>query len=373
MKVNSNVQAMIAGSVLRNSEAKQANSTQKLSSGYRLNNAKDNPAGMAISNRMRAQIQSLNRANQNSSNAVNVIETAEGALSEIQNMVQRISELSIKAANGTNTTEDRTAIQDEINQLTKEITRISNDTEYNTQKLLNGEQGLKGYSNTLGVNVIDYDPEFPLGEYKLELDITEGVNPWNVHVKMIDPDSIKLSMGDKEVNADIKLEGNNITFTKPDGSKLALKISPMEMELGHVEAKLDLSGTGGMKIQVGAAEGQEIQITIPQISLENLGLYGIDVRTEEGAAKGIDQAKEALSFISSVRSRLGALENRFETTISNLDVAEETLTKSYSTIKDTDMAEEMVEYTTLQVLVQAGTTMLSQANEQPQQALQLLQ
>ena len=159
MKVNSNVQAMIAGSVLRNSEARQANSTQKLSSGYRLNNAKDTPAGMAISNRMRAQIQSLNRANQNASNAVNVIETAEGALSEIQEMIQRMSELSVKAANGTNTSEDRVAIQSEIKQLTAEIERIARDTEYNTQNLLGGEQQLKGYvtnADEIGkLNVID--------------------------------------------------------------------------------------------------------------------------------------------------------------------------------------------------------------------------
>ncbi len=374
MKVNSNVQAMIAGSVLRNSEAKQANSTQKLSSGYRLNNAKDNPAGMAISNRMRAQIQSLNRANQNSSNAVNVIETAEGALSEIQEMVQRISELSIKAANGTNTTEDRTAIQDEINQLTKEITRISNDTEYNTQKLLNGEQGLKGYSDTLGVNVIDYDPDFPLGkDYNVTFDI-EIVEDHGVLRKGLKADSVKLKEGTNNSRAKAEVEGTRVTFTNPDGSSLAIKFDLSALNLGTGQtANLDIKGIGGMKIQVGASEGQEISIAIPKISLENLGLDGIDVRTEAGAAKGIDQAKEALSFISSVRSRLGALENRFETTISNLDVAEENLTKSYSTIKDTDMAEEMVEYTTLQVLVQAGTTMLSQANEQPQQALQLLQ
>ena len=373
MKVKSNIQAMIAGSVLRNNETRQSESTQKLSSGYKINKAKDNPAGMAISNRMRAQIQSLNKANQNSSNAVNVIETAEGALAEIQDMVQRMSELSIKAANGTNTTEDREAIQKEIDQLTKEVTRIANDTEYNTQKLLNGEQGLKGYSDNKGIRVTDYDPDFPFGDYSLDIEITEGVNPGNVHVKMIDPDSIKLNMGGKEVNADVKIDGDNITFTKSDGSRLVLNVSPMEMELGETSVNLDISGIGGMKIQVGSSEGQEIQIAIPNISLENLGLSGIDVRTEEGAAKAIDQAKEAISFISAVRSRLGAYENRFETTISNLDVAEENLTQSYSTIKDVDMAEEMVEYTTLQVLVQAGTSMLSQANEQPQQALQLLQ
>ena len=161
MKVNSNIQAMITGNVLRNNETRQSESTERLSSGYRLNHAKDNPAGMAISNKMRAQIASLNRANQNASNGVNVIETAEGALSEIQSMIQRMSELSVKAANGTNTEEDREAIQKEIDQLTGEIERVARDTEYNTQNLLGGEQQLKGYADDLNLEVINYDPDFP--------------------------------------------------------------------------------------------------------------------------------------------------------------------------------------------------------------------
>ena len=138
-------------------------------------------------------------------------------------------------------------------------------------------------------------------------------------------------------------------------------------------ADLAINGVGGMKIQVGTEEGQEIHVVIPKISLDNLSLTGIDVTTSEGASKALDQTAKAISFVSSVRARLGAFEKRFETTISNLDVTTENLTQSYSTIKDVDMAEEMVEYTTLQVLVQAGTSMLAQANEQPQQALQLLQ
>ena len=369
MKVNSNVQAMIAGSVLRNSEAKQANSTQKLSSGYRLNNAKDNPAGMAISNRMRAQIQSLNRANQNASNAVNVIETAEGALSEIQEMIQRMSELSVKAANGTNTDEDREAIQSEINELTKEIERIARDTEYNTQNLLGGEQQLKGYvtdPNAIGLNVVDYDPDFPLGK-DYEISLTKSTDAEGNTVLS----GVEFKVDGAPTTADIKLFEGKISVVNADGSKLILNADGLNN--GSYSTGLEIKGVGGMKIQVGSAEGQEIHVAIPKISLDNLSLTGIDVRTEKGAQKALDQTKEALSFVSSVRSRLGAYENRFETTISNLDVAEENLTKSYSTIKDTDMAEEMVEYTTLQVLVQAGTTMLSQANEQPQQALQLLQ
>ncbi len=373
MKVNSNIQAMIAGSILRNNETKHSESTERLSSGYRLNHAKDNPAGMAISNRMRAQIESLNKANQNSSNAVNVIETAEGALSEIQNMVQRINELSVKAANGVNTDEDRSAIQKEIDQLTKEIERVARDTEYNGQNLLGGEQQLKGYSDNLNVNVIDYDPDFPFGkDYELSYDIV-AKDVGGVIQRTIDENSITLTKNGKATQGKIEFDDGRVTVTNSDGSKLMLNIAVGDQAVGSVTSKLDLSGVGGMKIQVGASEGQEIHMAIPKISLENLGLSGIDVRTEEGAKKALDQTKNAISFISGVRSRLGAYENRFENTISNLDVATENLTKSYSTIKDTDMAEEMVEYTTLQVLVQAGTSMLSQANEQPQQALQLLQ
>ncbi len=372
MKVNSNIQAMIAGNVLRNNETRQSESTERLSSGYRLNRAKDNPAGMAISNRMRAQIESLNKANQNASNAVNVIETAEGALSEIQDMVQRISELSVKAANGTNTDEDREAIQSEVDQLTKEIDRIAKDTEYNGQKLLNGEQGLKGYVTNLngansnsGLSVVSYDPDFPLDN--LSLSFTKY--SWS------DISNVTVSAGS---TFDVKTEGNIISITSREGAKLVVKAedslgTDYSYDNNRIYAGLDLSGIGGMKIQVGAAEGQEINIVIPRVSSDTLGLSRLNVRYEKGAQEAMDLTKSAISYISSVRSRLGAYENRFENTISNLDVAEENLTKSYSTIKDTDMAEEMVDYTTLQVLVQAGTSMLSQANEQPQQALQLLQ
>lgn len=373
MKVNSNIQAMIAGGVLRNNEAKQANSTQKLSSGYKINKAKDNPAGMAISNRMRAQIQSLNRANQNASNAVNVIETAEGALNEIQDMVQRMSELSIKAANGTNTDEDREAIQSEINQLTKEIDRIARDTEYNSQKLLDGEQGLKGYvtsmsgtSSKTGFSIVSYDPEFPTGtgmSVSFRKDYYGSVSDVTFNGSPVQP-------------IEVKTDGNIITVSTREGAKLVMKADDNLYPTSYgnrITANLDISGVGGMKIQVGSAEGQEINIVIPRVSSDTLGLSNLNVSYEYGAQKAIEQTKSAISYISSVRSRLGAYENRFETTISNLDVAEENLTQSYSTIKDVDMADEMVEYTTLQVLVQAGTSMLSQANEQPQQALQLLQ
>ncbi len=362
MKINSNIQAMIAGNVLKNNEMKLSTSTEKMSSGYKINNAKDNPSGMAISNRMRAQLQSLNKARQNASNAVNVVETADGTLAEVQDMLHRLKELSVKSANDINTTEDRVAIQDEVEQLMEEIESIYSDTEYNTQSLLNGEQRLKGYSDVIGVNVADYNSLFPTGkDYSISFDIDDDGNV-----------TVNSTTG-FENDALIEADGNTVKVTNRNGGELLLRMNKDELATGSYDAKLDINGIGGMKIQTGSAEGQEIQLVIPEISTENMGIKGIDVRTEAGAKAAMENVDGALDFVSRVRSRLGAYQNRFETTVSNLDATTENLTRSYSTIKDIDMADEMVNYTTLQVLTQAGTSMLSQANEQPQQALQLLQ
>lgn len=358
MKINSNIQAMITNNVLSRNEHALSASSEKLSSGYRINSAKDNPAGMAITNRMNSQIRSLGKATQNSKNAKSVIATAEGALSEIQNMIQRMNELAVKASNGTNTTADRAAIQKEVDALKKEIERVAGETEYNTQSLLNGEQGLRGYSSVKEVNVTLYNDLFPAGGDPQHIKISD------------DGGKIKIE-GFTGLDYDYTVEDDVITVKTKTGGEL--KLSYDTTAALPIEADLNLLGTGGMHIQVGSAEGQEIQIIIPAISLENMGITTLDMSTEESAQKAMDQLKGALAFVSAVRSQLGAYENRLESTISNLDVSSENLTGSYSTIKDVDMAEEMVEYTKLQVLVQAGTSMLTQANEQPQQALQLLQ
>lgn len=364
MKINSNIQAMITNNILRRNEEQLSKSSEKLSSGYRINSAKDNPAGIAITNRMNAQIKSLNRANQNATNAVNVIETAEGALAEIQEMIQRMNELAVKSASGTNVTADREAIQSEVNQLCAEIERVAVSTEYNTQSLLGGEQELKGYSDNAAVNVRYYNSSIRTGEYSIEY----GVNAVTGEVEVTNHTFPSTAM--------VVTENGSTTVTMPDGGKLIVDYDEDAVKNAApapVLANLDITGIGGMKIQVGTAEGQEIQVVIPKISLKNMGIEDISMATQEDAQKAIERMEEALSFISNVRSQLGAYQNRFESTISNLDISSENLTNSYSTIKDVDMADEMVEYTKLQVLTQAGTTMLTQANERPQQALQLLQ
>ena len=374
MKVNSNIQAMFAQSILSANEEKMAKSTQKMSSGYKLNRAMDNPAGMAITNRMRAQLSSLERATKNSKNAINAIQTAEGALSEIESMLQRMNELSIQGSNGTMTSSDRLAIQEEVDQLVSEINRISKNTSYNSQNLLDGTQDLKAFSgSSKDISVRNYNELMDVGKYKISVG-AGGL------VTSLTKDGATIDIAAQEVvefvDKDGKTTGYSTKIHTANGAELTFETKG---DSGATDVELDITGYGGMKIQVGAEEGQEIQVVIPEVSLRTLnfvdldGNRTLDLRTEEGATKAISQIASAIDYVSAARSKLGAYQNRIENTVTNLDVTTENLTESYSTIKDIDMAEGMVEYTTLQVLIQAGTSMVAQANEQPQQALQLLQ
>ena len=356
MKINSNIQALVAQSVLRSNEEKNAASTERLSSGFKINHAKDTPAGMAISNRMNAQIKSLYKAKDNASNAVNAIQTADGALNEVHNMLQRMNELAVKASNGTLTSSDREAIQKEVTALRDEIARVAKDTEYNTQNLLGGYQEMKGYADDPdNIKSIYYDPEFPAGKCSLDTaNETMTIDGRNIPVKDFNDDP----------------DNKRATVTLHDGSKLSFSY---ESTTVPATVDIDITGIGGMKIQVGTKSGQEIQVVIPKMDPASIGIDKIDVSTEEGAQKALEEIKKSIEYVSAARSRLGAYQNRLESTVSSLAETTENLEGSYSTIKDVDMAEEMVDYTKLQVLVQAGTSMLAQANEQPQQALQLLQ
>ena len=374
MKVNSNIQAMFAQSILSANEEKMAKSTQKMSSGYKLNRAMDNPAGMAITNRMRAQLSSLERATKNSKNAINAIQTAEGALSEIESMLQRMNELSIQGSNGTMSSSDRLAIQEEVDQLVSEINRISKNTTYNSQNLLDGTQDLKAFSgSSKDISVRNYNELMDVGKYKISVG-AGGL------VTSLTKDGATIDIAAQEVVEFADKDGNTTGYSTKihtaNGAELTFETKG---DSGATNVELDITGYGGMKIQVGAEEGQEIQVVIPEVSLRTLnfvdldGNRTLDLRTEEGATKAISQIASAIDYVSAARSKLGAYQNRIENTVTNLDVTTENLTESYSTIKDIDMAEGMVEYTTLQVLIQAGTSMVAQANEQPQQALQLLQ
>lgn len=378
MRINYNVSAMLTNNALANSDSLLAKSLERLSSGLKINHAKDNPAGLAMAKRMNAQLQGLSVANQNASDGISVLEIADGAMTEIHEMLQRMNELSVKAANGTMTDDDRATIQAEIAQLKDEITHISETTQFNGQPLLNGEFDLKGYTNNLEVKVNSYSTEVEAKEYTLSgLVISKELDAAGEETGYYTVDTDALQYGDEfpeDVKASVK--DNLLTIQGSDGFEMVLDISAVDLTGGSAtinDLSIDATGIGAMRLQIGANEGQIMAIDIPHLSLQNMGIENIDVSTEAGAKDAIDRIKGAIAFVSSVRGQLGAYQNRLESSITNLDVVTENMTSAYSRIMDVDMAREMTDYTTYQVLTQAGTSMLAQANERPSQVLQLLQ
>lgn len=384
MRINYNVSAMLSNNALANNDSLLAQSLERLSSGLKINHAKDNPAGLAMAKRMNAQIEGISVANQNASDGISIIETADGAMTEVSEMLQRINELAIKSANGIMSESDRATVQDEVAQLKEEITRISEVTEFNGQKLLNGEFELKGYVyGDLGVKVSSYSKEVPAKEYTIESltvqkEYVNGEETGNYFVsakelgdEFPDPDNIKAEMN-----------GSLLTLKGANDFEMTLDLTRLDLEQNLVaegdkieltDLTIDATGIGAMRLQVGANEGQVLAVEIPAISLRNMGIEDLDVSTKEGALDAIEGIDKAVKYLSGVRGKLGAYQNRLESTVNNLDVTSENMTAAYSRIMDVDMAEEMTNYTTYQVLTQAGTSMLAQANERPSQVLQLLQ
>ena len=376
MKINYNVSAVVANAALTVNEKKFNVSTERLSTGYKVNHAKENPSGIAIAKRMNAQLKGLSQSKDNASTAVSVVSTAEGALTEIQSMIQRMNELSVQAATGTKTDSDRESIQAEIKELKEEIERMKNDTEFNGKKLLNGDCDLKGYADAKGIKVSYYSDETPVANYKFSL-----VNPIPLdqdgNVDLKDGSVTLLQDGSENAfpkDAKITYDGDKVTVTAANEFEITFKVDKNVTTTSQDGSiSLDITGIGAMRVQIGANEGQVLAIRIPEVSLDTLGLSDIDISTQEGAQRAIELSKQANAYISSVRSRIGAYENRLEHTQSSLGVTEENVTSAFSRIMDTDMAEEMTNYSTYQVLTQAGTSMLAQANQRPSQVLQLLQ
>ena len=383
MRINYNVSAMLSNNALSNSEDLLAKSLERLSSGLKINHAKDNPAGLAMGKRMNAQIEGLSVANQNASDGISITEIADGALTEVSEMLQRMNELSVKAANGVMTDEDRATVQDEIAQLKEEITRIADTTEFNGQKLLNGEFDFKGYTNNLEVKVNSYSKEVTAKTYSidsitLEKEIVDGVETGNY---LVDLDSLNLGT-DFPDGTTATAKDNLITLEGEGGFEMVLDVSEVNFggantvtfsAAGGNGLVIDATGIGAMRLQIGANETQILAVDIPTISLQNMGIEEIDVSTQEGAGDAIYRLDGAIKYVSKVRGRLGAYQNRLESSVNSLDVTSENMTAAYSRIMDVDMAEEMTYYTTYQVMTQAGTSMLAQANERPSQVLQLLQ
>ena len=404
MVVQHNLTAMNSNRMLGVTTSTQAKSTEKLSSGYKINRAADDAAGLSISEKMRKQIRGLTQASSNAQDGISAVQTAEGALNEVQDMLQRMNELAVKAANGTNSEDDRNYIQDEVNQLIKEIDRVSTTTKFNETYLLKGDETAKvdgvadtTIAGTLGTNGTKAALEIDFSALEAKegkSDITVGVGGKSYSVTVEKGDDAT-AIGDKleaAMNADPIIDkiGGKFTATNTDGkiTLAATNNGVTELKTGDA-VTVKSSGILTLKLHVGAdsTADNQISVDIKQMSADVLGLKTgrstttaakndtllVNGKDDENARKAIDTIASALQEVSKQRSALGAAQNRLEHTISNLDNVVENTTSAESSIRDTDMATEMVKYSNNNILAQAGQAMLAQANQSNQGVLSLLQ
>ena len=379
LKINYNISAMIANNSLKMNDNKLSAALERLSSGYKINNAKDDAAGLAIARRMNAQIKGLSVAEQDAKDGVSVVEIADGALAEVHDMLQRMNELAIKASNGTVSDDDRETIQSEVNQLKDEITSIGETTEYNGRKLFDGTFDLKGYTDNKEIKVNYFSDAVDFGKY--ELNFTDIDFDADGTIKNTTKASLKRTDVTGAVAMELSVSGDSEQLILTGEKDFEIRIGISEdwnkdasnIAQTSVTVNLDLTKMGPMTLQIGANEGQTIDIRIPELSLLNAGIKKTDVSTAYNAEKAIGEISNAISYVSEMRSRMGAYQNRLEHTETSLATSQENVTSAYSRIMDTDMATEMTEYSNMQVVSQAATAMLAQANERPSQMLQLLQ
>ena len=386
MVVQHNMQAMNSNRMLGITTSAQAKSTEKLSSGYKINRAADDAAGLSISEKMRKQINGLDRASTNAQDGVSAVQTAEGALTEVHSMLQRMNELAVQAANGTNSKTDRQSIQDEINQLTTEIDRVAETTKFNETYLLKGDEaagtkniklkahdaGLKGTltasTKTAGVYTFEAadlkaDSKVNIAgkEYKILKDGVTKAGEGEISLKgaqKLVSDALKAANSVGSGEPKITNSGSKFTFTLADVSVT----KALNFNL-HVGADADMTNKIGVNIE---------SMSSANLGIKNLDVVGTDTDNGITATYAIDAIADAVQKVSDQRSALGAIQNRLEHTIANVDNVVENTTAAESRIRDTDMAEEMVNYSKNNILAQAGQSMLAQANQSTQGALSLL-
>ena len=460
MVVQHNMQAMNANRMLNITTSTQAKSTEKLSSGYKINRAADDAAGLSISEKMRKQIKGLDRASTNAEDGVSAVQTAEGALTEVHSMLQRMNELAVQASNGTNSESDRDSIQNEISQLTTEIDRVSETTKFNETYLLKGSKGEKtktlsakdaGVAGTLvdgasaatltvalktGSSVIIAGQTYTIRAgadaktasdslTKIQESVSKATGPvvingttytktndtWSagtgttyssaelsakvtagdkvkidgkeyVALDYDDKNNIEMTTAREKIQAAL-LQANSVGDTKgsavvkadngTDNATTKTKDFTFTITKGQTTVKNDLA----FDLHVGADADMtnKIGVNIATMDSKGLGIGGINVKDDSGVAAtyAIDAIADAISTVSAQRSALGAVQNRLEHTINNLDNVVENTTSAESRIRDTDMAEEMVNYSKNNILAQAGQSMLAQANQSNQGVLSLLQ
>lgn len=379
MRIQHNIAALNSYRQLGTNNNSVSKNLEKLSSGYRINRAGDDAAGLAISEKMRAQITGLETAQKNSNDGISLVQTAEGALTEVHSMLNRMVELADQSANGTyDDAVDRANLQKEIESLSSEIDRIAEGTNFNGIKLLNGDlDGNVTFSQTGTVGSLA-GVTFEAAKAGVTLNIAISTKA-----------ASSASIAGDTVTLTLNVPADNTTITEEEINKL-LKEAGIDstIKLDGGQTVLNSNATGGnlatttqpapgkaLELQIGdtADAFNQIQVNIGSMSTESLGLDGIDISSQAGAKEALAAIKTAINTVSSTRGDLGAIQNRLEHTINNLGVTAENMTAAESRIRDVDMAEEMMAYTKNNILVQASQSMLAQANQQPQGVLQLLQ
>ena len=410
MVVQHNLRAMNSNRMLGLTANVQAKSTEKLSSGYKINRAADDAAGLSISEKMRKQIRGLSQASLNAADGISAVQTAEGALNEVQDMLQRMNELAVKAANGTMSEDDRSYIQNEVDQLVTEIDRVSTTTKFNESYLLKGvdsnnepkltyataEANLTVLNAALSALDDNGVGSFSLGEVA-KTTVTMSTSNGGTTTSSLDKGNSVAVNGssfylhenaDEAVLKKAYTDANKKAYASEEEFISAVKdaISAMDskdiksfsIEDGTVtvEAFADVNESLEFSLHVGAdsEDANKISISIDQMSARGLGVNGLKVDGDDdtNSTAAIDVISDAIQKVSTQRSALGAVQNRLEHTIANLDNVVENTTAAESQIRDTDMATEMVKYSNNNILAQAGQAMLAQANQANQGVLSLL-
>lgn len=448
MRINHNIAALNTYNKLAANQAQTSKSLEKLSSGLKINKAGDNAAGLAISEKMRSQIRGLDQASSNASDGISLINTAEGALGETHSILQRMRELAVQSANDTNTTSDRAEIQKEVDQLTEEIDRIGNSTEFNTKKLLNGGASVSASvsgTDAARVSVIGGTADttvastvaltawtsaaagtdvttatfatantalggtggsialqgitFNFGAAETVQNVLDTVNGAGIGITATHTATAGITFSTEAVGSAATMtvgavtgvfagvatdSGSDASVTTASGNYSAVG-NTITMTDGAAEglsftvsgatgaATITVDNNGGLNMHIGANKDQTMYISVGDMRSTALGVDAIDVTSKTGAETAIDTIQDALDSVSSERAKLGAYQNRLEHTINNLGTSSENMASAESRIRDVDMAKEMMDFTKNNILSQAATAMLAQANQQPQGVLQLLQ
>ncbi len=450
MRINQNISALNAWKNLTGTEAMMDKSLERLSSGLRVNRAADDAAGLAISEKMRAQLKGLGQAQRNAEDAISLLQTSEGALNETHSILQRVRELAVQSASDTLTDNDRTEIQREVDQLVSEIDRIATTTEFNTKKLLNGSAGVSVTTSddtkfgnmtatgdtgsgtisfsaatvatqatkdstqtyvaatdaTAADSTITFNGEaFSVASGSTVQTVIDTINNkknttnveayWDVdHVSLRSLSSGSAAYIDVTAAgagalvgiAATKATGADATVTTADagfastasGNKITVTAGTYKGLTFDVKAavaaatSITVGANNSLSLHVGANTDQSVSVAINSMTASAIGVNSVSVSSKTAANDALATIDTAITKVSSERAKIGAIQNRLEHTIANLGTAAENMTAAESRIRDVDMAQEMSAFTRSQILMQAGTAMMAQANQKPQTVLQLL-